>query len=109
MTRKDIPWDKTIVKAFVKASLFPRMKWVDEDAGDLDFNLEKNSVCQACLQFQGMLDESRRDKEECWKISRNVVREELDKRRNGIQSLFKIEFMRKQFWFAVMQVCVWLL
>ena len=91
-TRKDIGWDKTIVKAFVKASLFPRMKWINEEAGDLDFSLEKNTVCYACLQFQGMLEKPRREMEVCWRISRNVVQEELDCRRNGIQSLFKKEF-----------------
>ena len=88
-TRKDVDWDETIVKTFVKISLFPRMKWVNEEAGDLDFSLEKNSVCHACLEFMGMLDESRRQMEECWKKSRAIVRMEIDRRRNSVQGNFK--------------------
>ena len=92
-TRKDVGFDDTNVKQFVKASLFPRMKWVSDEAGDLSFSLEKNSVCYACLQFVGMLEESRKDKEQFWKFARNIVRTEVDQRRNQVQGCFKKEYI----------------
>ena len=98
-TKKDFTWNEAMVKVFVKNGLFPRMKWVIEEKGHMDFDLKDNKKpCKGCLLYCGMMNKkySTTDRRRFWNMSKNLVREEIDSRRNRVQGILKIEYNGEQ-------------
>ena len=88
-TRSDFGIELNMVKLFVKNSLFPRCKFMDED-DNLEYSEEPGSICQQCLAYCWKLND---DPPAFWKKARLWIPNELNMRRNKVQSTMKDEFM----------------
>ena len=89
-TVKDFDLDETLVKQFVKHSLFPRMKFIVA-ANALDYSEASNSVCFECLKCCTMLESG--DRVAFWNRARGIVKHEMKSRRNSVQTELKDEFL----------------
>ena len=87
---KDFAWDETLVKQFVKNSLFPRMKFIVA-RNALDCSEVPNSVCFACLKHSTMLNA--KDRVAFWNKARHLVKNEVKGRRNSVQTDLKDEYL----------------
>ena len=103
-THKDVALEETFVQAFVKNSLFPRMKFITKKPGEpdpLEFSLDRLSICHQCLMECDMLD-AQDGRCAFWEKARPLVDTEIRKRRNSVQSDMKQEWEGE---FVTLLVC----
>ena len=79
------PWRDEVVKCYVKQSLFPRRKFIEEESA-LEFSTENISICRQFLVYCNVNNEPRELQLQCWNESKEKIRSQLNERRNRVQS-----------------------